>query len=105
MDIPNVEYVINYTYPLTTEEYCHRIGRTGRAGKTGVSHTLFTIHDKAHSGALINVLKQANQQVPEDLMKFGTTVKKKLDPNYGAFVKDIDMSKKATKITFDSDDE
>ncbi|KAJ3202784.1 RNA-dependent ATPase [Entophlyctis luteolus] len=105
IDVPNVEYVINYTYPLTTEDYCHRIGRTGRAGKTGIAHTFFTPLDKAHSGALINVLKQANQKVPDELMKFGTTVKKKLDANYGAFTKDIDPNAKATKITFGDDDD
>ncbi|KAI9350215.1 P-loop containing nucleoside triphosphate hydrolase protein [Obelidium mucronatum] len=105
IDIPNVEYVINYTYPLTTEDYCHRIGRTGRAGNKGIAHTFFTVLDKAHSGALINVLKQAKQKVPDELMKFGTTVKKKLDSNYGAFVKDIDPTVKATKITFGDDDD
>ncbi len=46
LDIPGVEYVINYSFPLTTEDYVHRIGRTGRAGKMGVSHTLFTSFDK-----------------------------------------------------------
>jgi ATP-dependent RNA helicase DBP3 len=50
---------------------------------------------------LINVLKAANQDVPEDLMKFGTTVKKKGHDAYGAFYKDVDANKKATKITFD----
>ncbi len=35
LDIPDVEVVINYSFPLTTEDYVHRIGRTGRAGKTG----------------------------------------------------------------------
>jgi ATP-dependent RNA helicase DBP3 len=34
LDIPMVEYVINYTFPLTIEDYIHRIGRTGRAGMT-----------------------------------------------------------------------
>lgn len=34
-------------------------------------------------------------------MKFGTTVKKKQHGTYGAFFKDVDMSKKGTKITFD----
>lgn len=29
LDIPNVEMVINYTFPLTVEDYVHRIGRTG----------------------------------------------------------------------------
>lgn len=50
---------------------------------------------------LINVLKAAKQNVPEDLMKFGTTVKKKQHDTYGAFFKDVDMDAKATKITFD----
>jgi ATP-dependent RNA helicase DBP3 len=43
--------------------------------------------------------------VPEELLKFGTHVKKKEHKLYGAFAKDIDMNKKATKITFDSDAE
>ena len=50
---------------------------------------------------LINILKQAGQPVPDELMKFGTTVKKKTHSTYGAFFKDVDMSKKPTKITFD----
>jgi ATP-dependent RNA helicase DBP3 len=53
------------------------------------------------SGALINVLKSANQPVPEELLKFGTTVKKKEHSAYGAFFKEVDDTKKATKITFD----
>ena len=38
LDIPDVAAVINYSFPLTTEDYVHRIGRTGRAGKTGALH-------------------------------------------------------------------
>lgn len=75
LDIPNVTLVINLTFPLTIEDYVHRIGRTGRGGASGVAITLFTKEDKAHSGTLINILKQAKQEVPEDLMKFGTTTK------------------------------
>ncbi|KAJ4395827.1 RNA-dependent ATPase [Gnomoniopsis smithogilvyi] len=101
LDIPEVKLVVNLTFPLTIEDYVHRIGRTGRAGKEGKAITLFTEHDKAHSGTLINVLKQSHQPVPEELMKFGTTVKKKQHDAYGAFFKDVDMSKKSTKITFD----
>jgi ATP-dependent RNA helicase DBP3 len=77
LDIPNVEYVLNYTFPLTIEDYIHRIGRTGRAGSNGTSHTLFTQYDKAHAGELSNVLRDANQEVPEALRNFGGTVKKK----------------------------
>ncbi|KAH7081768.1 P-loop containing nucleoside triphosphate hydrolase protein [Paraphoma chrysanthemicola] len=101
LDIPAVKLVINVTFPLTAEDYVHRIGRTGRAGKEGLAITLFTEHDKGLSGSLINVLKAANQPVPEDLLKFGTTVKKKEHGAYGAFYKDVDNTKAATKITFD----
>jgi ATP-dependent RNA helicase DBP3 len=51
LDIPAVKLVLNFTMSLTLEDYCHRIGRTGRAGKNGLAITFFTIHDKAHSGA------------------------------------------------------
>ncbi|KAJ5455806.1 ATP-dependent RNA helicase dbp3 [Penicillium daleae] len=101
LDIPAVMLVINVTFPLTVEDYVHRIGRTGRAGAEGHAITLFTEQDKALSGGLINVLKAAKQNVPEDLLKFGTTVKKKQHDAYGAFFKDIGTDKKATKITFD----
>ncbi|KAI9681118.1 MAG: RNA-dependent ATPase [Caeruleum heppii] len=100
LDIPEVKVVINVTFPLTVEDYVHRIGRTGRAGSTGLAHTLFTLHDKAHSGALINVLRAAGQPVPDDLLKFGTTVKRKEHSAYGAFYKDTGEVKKATKIVF-----
>jgi ATP-dependent RNA helicase DBP3 len=46
LDVPDVEVVINYTFPLTAEDYVHRIGRTGRAGKKGVAHTFFTHHNR-----------------------------------------------------------
>ena len=102
LDIPDVEYVINLTFPLTIEAYVHRIGRTGRGGKKGIAYTFFTPEDKAHSGELINVLKQAKMNVPDELMAFGTTVKKKTHSAYGAFYKDTGGEpKKATKIVFD----
>ena len=49
------QYVINYSFPLTVEDYVHRIGRTGRAGATGTSHTFFTDFDKGLAGALVGV--------------------------------------------------
>lgn len=88
-------------FPLTIADYVHRIGRTGRAGKEGTAITFFTEHDKARSGELINILKAAKQPVPDALLKFGTTVKKKAHDVYGSHFKDVDMSLKPKKITFD----
>lgn len=106
LDIPAVKLVLNVTFPLTIEDYVHRIGRTGRAGADGMSYTFFTEHDKvscycplipswanriqAHSGALVNILKAARQDIPESLLKFGTTVKKKEHSAYGAFYREDD---------------
>jgi ATP-dependent RNA helicase DBP3 len=106
LDIPNVEYVINFTFPLTIEDYVHRIGRTGRAGKTGTSYTFFQDCDKARAGELQAVMRQADQKVPESLMRFGNTIKKKEHKLYGNFgPKGSEPMKKATKITFDNSDD
>jgi len=100
LDIPAVKLVLNVTFPLTVEDYIHRIGRTGRAGSEGLAITLFTDNDRAQSGALIQVLKATKQDVPEALLKFGTTVKKKQHEVYGAFFRSIDIAKTGTKIKF-----
>ena len=39
LDIPNVSHVINYDLPESHDAYIHRIGRTGRADKSGVALT------------------------------------------------------------------
>ena len=101
LDIPAVKAVINLTFPLTVEDYVHRIGRTGRAGSNGLAITFFTEHDKALAGGLVNVLRAAKQDVPEDLLKFGGTVRKKQHDAYGAFYKEAVGGKKATKMRFD----
>ncbi|KAF2236305.1 dead box ATP-dependent rna helicase [Viridothelium virens] len=101
LDIPNVNLVVNMTFPLTVEDYVHRIGRTGRAGKTGLAITLFSQKDKHLAGELIGVLEKADQKVPNELLKFGRTVKKKQHEAYGNFYKDPTEMKKPTKITFD----
>jgi len=42
LDIDNVTHVINYDLPQTFDDYIHRIGRTGRAGKTGYALTFIS---------------------------------------------------------------
>lgn len=49
------------------EDYVHRIGRTGRAGATGVAYTFFGDQDAKHASDLIKVLEGANQRVPPEL--------------------------------------
>lgn len=48
IDISDVEAVINFDVPMENEYYLHRIGRTGRAKKTGVSFTFYSDSDIRH---------------------------------------------------------
>ena len=83
LDISDVTHVCNYNSPWNTEEYVHRVGRTGRAGEMGVSVTLMTQGDWKIAGKLIKVLQRANQSVPEDLVSMAERYKlprQKRDP-------------------------
>jgi ATP-dependent RNA helicase DeaD len=46
LDIDHVSHVFNYDLPQDPESYVHRIGRTGRAGKTGIAISLFTPQER-----------------------------------------------------------
>jgi len=67
IDVTDIRFVINYDYPNGSEDYVHRIGRTGRCDMKGTSHTFFTWEDAAKAAGLIDVLKEAGQEVPEQL--------------------------------------
>merc|ERR1719300_1591055 len=69
LDISNVDWVVNYDFPLDIENYIHRIGRTGRANKKGNSLTYMTSDDARFAKKLIKILEEADQEVPEDLVK------------------------------------
>ena len=78
LDIKGVAHVINVSFPLTVEDYVHRIGRTGRAGEKGHAHTFFfPQRDKQLAPELIRVLEEANQEVPADLDRFRNVALKK----------------------------
>ncbi|XP_072947238.1 ATP-dependent RNA helicase p62-like [Epargyreus clarus] len=67
LDVEGVTHVINYDFPNTSEDYIHRIGRTGRQENKGESHTILTNDDARQAKSLMAVLKEANQEIPEDL--------------------------------------
>lgn len=62
LDIPNVSHVFNYDVPHHSDDYVHRIGRTGRAGKTGQSVTLVAPGDDKAIAAVTKLIKQ---DIPE----------------------------------------
>jgi len=70
LDVPSIEFVINYDIPECPEDYIHRIGRTARAEKSGVAITLFSKGDKAKWNAVQRFLKGDEDQ-NEDRPKYG----------------------------------
>jgi superfamily II DNA/RNA helicase len=48
LDIPDVSHVFNFDVPTHAEDYVHRIGRTGRAGKTGIALSIVTAADQKY---------------------------------------------------------
>jgi ATP-dependent RNA helicase DDX41 len=69
LDFPNVQHVINFDMPKELENYVHRIGRTGRRGRTGVATTFI---NKGVSESLLldlkHLLQEAKQRVPPVLL-------------------------------------
>ncbi|KAG6852530.1 ATP-dependent RNA helicase ded1 [Blastosporella zonata] len=64
LDIPNVTHVVNYDLPSDIDDYVHRIGRTGRAGNTGVSTAFFNRGNRNIVRELVELLREANQEIP-----------------------------------------
>jgi superfamily II DNA/RNA helicase len=69
LDVEDIKFVINYDYPNNSEDYVHRIGRTGRAAKKGTAYTLFTMKNGPKARDLVQVLREANQQISPRLIE------------------------------------
>lgn len=64
LDIPNVRHVINFDLPSDVDEYVHRIGRTGRVGNIGLATSFFNKKNLNIGKDLVDLLMEANQEVP-----------------------------------------
>lgn len=73
LDIPNVAHVINYDLPGDIDDYTHRIGRTGRAGKRGYATALFSERDVGLAPKLVELMRESNQEVPGWLEQYAKT--------------------------------
>lgn len=69
LDIPNVSHIVNFDLPSDIDDYVHRIGRTGRAGNIGIATAFFNRNNKNIVKGLVDLLTEANQEVPDFLSK------------------------------------
>lgn len=58
LDIPDVSHIFNYDVPVHSEDYVHRIGRTGRAGRKGCAVTLVTSYDMRAISAIQKLVRK-----------------------------------------------
>ena len=58
LDIPLVSHVFNFDVPVHAEDYVHRIGRTGRAGRSGVAYTFVAPADGKHLDAILKLIQK-----------------------------------------------
>lgn len=62
LDIPHIQYVINYDLPQCPEDYIHRIGRTARAGAEGTAINLLTPQDNSKWKAIYKLINPSNRE-------------------------------------------
>ncbi|CAN8299821.1 unnamed protein product [Cochlearia groenlandica] len=72
LDVKDIRVVVNYDFPNGVEDYVHRIGRTGRAGATGLAYTFLGDQDAKHASDLIKILEGADQKVPPEVRELAT---------------------------------
>ncbi|PPS07047.1 hypothetical protein GOBAR_AA13598 [Gossypium barbadense] len=72
LDIPHVAHVINFDLPNDIDDYVHRIGRTGRAGKSGLATAFFNEGNLSLARPLAELMQEASQEVPAWLTRYAS---------------------------------
>ncbi len=67
LDIPDVSHVFNYDVPHHADDYVHRIGRTGRAGKSGVTYMLASAADSRGLEKVVKLIGRTPEEVKLDI--------------------------------------
>lgn len=80
LDIPDVSHVFNYDVPSHAEDYVHRIGRTGRGGRTGSAYTIVTPGDEKALNAILTLIEKDIEWIG-DPMDFSAEAETKEKPS------------------------
>ncbi|CAN8254272.1 unnamed protein product [Cochlearia groenlandica] len=72
LDIPHVAHVVNFDLPNDIDDYVHRIGRTGRAGNSGLATAFFNDNNTSMAKPLAELMQEANQEVPDWLTRYAS---------------------------------
>jgi superfamily II DNA/RNA helicase len=83
LDIPDVSHVFNYDVPHHADDYVHRIGRTGRAGKSGVTYMLATPADARSLDKVLKLIGKTPEEVTLDVDWSSVKVEARARPERG----------------------
>lgn len=75
LDVKQLILVVNYDCPNHYEDYVHRCGRTGRAGKQGFSWTFLTPDQGRYAGEILRAMELSGAKVPPELQKLSDSYK------------------------------
>ncbi|MBL8999376.1 MAG: hypothetical protein JNL44_19120, partial [Gemmatimonadetes bacterium] len=78
LDVKDLGLVLNYDCPNHREDYIHRVGRTGRAGKKGTAYTFVTPQQDRFAPDIVKALKASGAGVPEPLSKLAQSFEEKV---------------------------
>ncbi|WP_135078396.1 DEAD/DEAH box helicase [Terasakiella sp. SH-1] len=79
LDIPALSHVFNYDLPPNADDYVHRIGRTGRAGKEGTALSLSIPADKKQLSAIVKLI---GKKIPPVELKISPPKEEKKEPRH-----------------------
>ena len=91
IDVFEVSHVINFNIPTHYEDYVHRIGRTGRAFKTGVAISFMDVSETYHIERIEKLIKQ---QIPRLAMPAGVEITETPKPEFQDQMREIDRQKR-----------
>jgi ATP-dependent RNA helicase RhlE len=97
IDVFEVSHVINFNVPSHYEDYVHRIGRTGRAFKTGVAMSFMDVSEKYHIEKIERLIRQHIERLPlpESIEQFETP-----KPEFQDQMREIDRQKRLENPEF-----
>jgi superfamily II DNA/RNA helicase len=81
LDIPDVSHVFNYDVAHNADDYVHRIGRTGRAGKSGQTFMIVTPSDDRSLDKVLKLIKMTPEELTLDLSSGGKARPAKAEPS------------------------
>ncbi|MFC5411304.1 DEAD/DEAH box helicase [Larkinella bovis] len=97
IDVNEVSHVINFDVPLIYEDYVHRIGRTGRANRTGEAITFMTIAEEYHIAKIEKIIRM---EIPRESIPEANLITETPFDEQQEYLREIDNQRKKEDPTF-----